>query len=94
MQYYLTYFDILLCNTFIGASGMMIIILTIDRYRCICQPTLPRYQHPGLYCGLAFLVSFLWQLPRLFVNTALTSCLPVISTNNRSALRTQHQSQK
>ena len=64
---------------------MIIIILTIDRYRCICQPTLPRYKQPGLYCGHAFLVSFLWQVPRLFINTAPTSCLP-ISTNDRSAL--------
>ena len=74
VQYYLTYFDILICNTFIGTSGMIIILLTIDRYRCICQPTLPRHNQPGLYCGLALLVSLFWQVPRLFVNTTTASC--------------------
>ena len=41
-KYYLTYWDVNLCNTFITASGFIIVLLTIDRYRCICKPTLPR----------------------------------------------------
>ena len=40
-QYYLTFFDHILCNTLISTSGFIIVILSLERYRCICQPTLP-----------------------------------------------------
>ena len=62
--YYLTYWDVVICNTFISTSGFIIILLTIDRYRCICQPTLPPSSHPRLKTLLALAISFVMQLPR------------------------------
>ena len=41
-EYYLTHIDHIFCNTFISASGFLIILLTIDRYYCICHPARPR----------------------------------------------------
>ena len=32
-KYYLTHWDVNLCNTFITASGFIIVLLTIDRYQ-------------------------------------------------------------
>ena len=74
-KYYLTHFDILVCNTFIGTSGFIIILVTIDRWRCICSPTSPEDTRPGLYCAMALLVSFLWQVPRLVIKTTQTDCV-------------------
>ena len=75
--YYLTHFDHILCNTFISTSGFIIIILTLDRYRCICQPTLPRDNNPGVYCGLAILISFAWQVPRFFTKVIVSECVHI-----------------
>ena len=77
IKYYLTHFDVLLCNTFIGTSGFIIVLVTIDRWRCICSPTTPESTKPGLYCVLALLVSFIWQLPRVFMKTLKTDCIPL-----------------
>ena len=77
LKYYLTHFDVILCNTFISTSGFIIIILTLDRYRCICQPSLPRKDNPGLYCGLAILISFAWQVPRFFTKVIESECVQI-----------------
>ena len=36
--FYLTHIDHILCTTFVGASGFLIVLLTIDRYQSICLP--------------------------------------------------------
>ena len=93
----MTHIDVLICNTFIGTSGFLIILVTIDRWeaapaslvsltavprwRCICAPASAPPSRPALYCGLALLVSLAWQLPRLAVKTITTQCVPV---NQRS----------
>ena len=74
-KYYLTVFDVLLCNTFISCSGFIIILVTLDRYRCICQPHLPRAPHPRLLCALALLLSLAWQAPRLFIIRVQRQCV-------------------
>ena len=84
--YYLTHFDHILCNTFISTSGFIIIILTLDRYRCICQPTLPRDTNPGIYCGLALLISFAWQVPRFFTKVIVSECVQIHPNNTSSDL--------
>ena len=38
-MFYLTHIDHILSNTFIGTSGFLIVLVTIDRYHCICWPT-------------------------------------------------------
>ena len=38
-MFYLTHIDHILSNTFIGTSGFLIVLVTIDRYHCICRPT-------------------------------------------------------
>ena len=82
--FYLTHIDHILCNTCISASGFLIILLTIDRYRCICQPTEPRDSHPGLCTGLALLVSFLLQIPRFLEEGIEEVCVSI--NQNSSAL--------
>ena len=85
-MYYLTFWDVILCNTLIATSGFIIILLTIDRYRCICQPTLPRSTHPGLNTGLALLISFVLQLPRFLEDQIVQECIRVTLSNNGSSL--------
>ena len=38
-MFYLTHIDHILSNTFIGTSGFIIVLVTIDRFHCICLPT-------------------------------------------------------
>merc|ERR1711963_331527 len=64
IMFYLTFWDVTICNTLIAASGFIIILLTIDRYRSICKPTFPRSSYPVLKTGIAFLISFILQIPR------------------------------
>ena len=70
----MTHFDIILCNTFITCSAFIIILVTMDRWRCICSPTTPADTNPGLYCVIALGISFLWQVPRIFMKTTTTEC--------------------
>lgn len=85
-KYYLTHIDHILLNSFAGASGFFIVLLTIDRYRCICLPTKRRDQHPGLYTGLALIVSLLLRVPHMFEKTITYNCVPVRQTGNNQSL--------
>ena len=84
--YYLTHFDHILCNTFISTSGFIIIILTLDRYRCICHPTMTRDTSPSIYCMLALLVSFTWQVPRFFTKSIVSDCVQVDQNTSTAQL--------
>ena len=83
--YYLTYWDVIIGNTMIATSGFIIILLTIDRYRCICQPTLKRSSHPRLKAFMAFVISFILQLPRFMENNIIQKCVSVTLGNNGSS---------
>jgi hypothetical protein len=85
-KYYLTHWDIVLCNTFITNSGFIILLLTLDRYRAICHPTRPRDANPGLYMGYALVASFLLQVPKFLESHIVSKCLEVTSGNNHTLL--------
>ena len=48
-RYYFVHWDIAIVNIFITFSGFLIVLLTIDRYHCICNPTSQRMSQPMLY---------------------------------------------
>ena len=84
-MYFLTFWDVTLCNTLISTSGFVIILLTIDRYRCICQPMLPRSSHATLKASLALIISFVLQLPRFMEDRIVQECVRVTLSNNGSS---------
>ena len=84
-KYYLTHWDVNLCNTFITASGFIIVLLNIDRYRCIYKPTLPRDKNPGILVGLALILSFILLIPRFMEEKLVRQCVG-ISLNNSHEL--------
>ena len=76
-KYYLTHWDVNLCNTFITASGFIIVLLTIDRYKCICCPSHTRNKNPGLFVGLSILISFILLIPRFMEEKIVRRCIAV-----------------
>ena len=85
-RYYLTHWDIVLCNTFISYSGFIILMVTLDRHRAICSPTTPRDPNTGLYLSYALLSSFLLQVPSFLESHIVNKCVEVTPGNNHTLL--------
>ena len=82
-MFFVTFFDLVLCNALIATSGFIIILLTIDRYRSICHPTLPQDSSPCLRSCAALAIGCMLQVPR-FLDPELKGeefwreCLPLL----------------
>ena len=74
VAYYSVHWDIVIVNVFINFSGFLIVILTIDRYLCICKPTKERSNHPTLFTLLAFFTAFVIQLPQFLEEKIVYDC--------------------
>ena len=71
LLYYLTHWDVVLCNTFITASSGILLLTTINFYQHHFHPALPDHKHRLLRVVLIIISSFLLLLPRFMEFTIL-----------------------
>ena len=85
LLYYLTHWDVVLCNTFITASSGILLLTTINFYQHHAHPALPDHTHRLLRVLLIIVSSFLLLLPRFLEFTIMEDCNGV-SLNSSSCV--------
>lgn len=68
-----SYFEVLLINSTMGTSVLIVVCITLDRYISVCHPYMFKTFHTPRFCklgiGCAFIVSSIVWLPTCFLKT-------------------------